>query len=194
MVSELGKVIVIVFAALSLILIPVSLYYVADTSGSEPDFSLVFHGRFYDAKIGDYIDNPGFNFFKFTSTGENIFNPSAWNDAFSSELVLGMPAGTLMMILWYVSMGVLLIGIIVAFFRVKISGIFFLLAFIADGLQALFWYLAMNQFYSSDPNVLFFPIPITALFLLATAIIAFTSKKKESYYYSPGYSYGYGRR
>ena len=62
MVSELGKVIVIVFAALSLVLIPVSLYYVADTSSSEPDFSLVFHGRFYDAKIGDYIDNPGFIF------------------------------------------------------------------------------------------------------------------------------------
>ncbi|MHA1188741.1 MAG: hypothetical protein ACTSSK_18155, partial [Candidatus Heimdallarchaeota archaeon] len=83
--------------------------------------------------------------------------------------------------------------IVVAFFRPRIAGIFILLAGIVDGLLALAWYLGM----SADPiyaGEIIFPIPISALFFIVTAIIAFTSKKKESYYYSPGYSYGYGRR
>jgi hypothetical protein len=186
---KLGKAIVIIFAAVSLILVPVSLLYVADTSVIPADYTLEFQGRFYDAKIGA---ESGFGFFKFLTPDTSIFNPGAWNQAFPDAVVMGMQTGTLMMILWYIGMGMLVIGIIVAFFKLKLSSLFFFLAFVADVLQPVFWYLGMRA--ENPPNTRFFPIPISALFLLVTIIIALTSKKKESYYYSPGYSYGYGRR
>lgn len=181
---KLGKAIVIILAAISLVVVPVSLFYVKDVGV----YTLEFQGRFFDAKIGG---ESGFGFFKFVSTGTNMFSPQAWNSAFTDQTVLGLQAGTLMMILWYVSMGLMIIGIIVAFFKIKLSGLFFVLAFITDGLQALIWYLGMKQAISPE---LMFPIPVSVLFLLVTFVLAFTSKKKESYYYSPGYSYGYGRR
>jgi len=186
---KLGKAIVIIFASLTLLIVPVSLFYVGDNS--LPDsFTLEIQGRFFDAKMGD---ESGFGFFKFVTSGTSLFNPDAWNQAFTDQTFIGMQTGTLMMILWYVSIGLLLVGIIVAFFKIKISGLFFLLAFITDGLQSLVWFIGMKQVYTA-PNDLIFPIPISVLFLLVTFILAFTSKKKDSYYYSPGYSYGYGRR
>ena len=112
-----------------------------------------------------------------------MFTPEGWNNAYSGEIVLGlMPTGTLMMILWYVSTGFALVGIVVAFFRPRIAGIFILLAGIADGLLAVTWYLGVSV-DSDYAGLTVFPIPISALFFLVTAIIAFTSKKKESYYF-----------
>ena len=185
----MGKAIVIIFATLTLVIVPVSLFYVGDTS--LPDsFTLEFQGRFFDAKMGD---DTGFGFFKFLTPDASMFSPAAWNAAFTDQTFLGMQTGTLMMILWYVSIGLLLIGIIVAFFKVKLSGLFFLLAFITDGLQSLVWYMGMKQVYTA-PTDRIFPIPVSVLFLLVTFILAFSAKKKDSYYYSPGYSYGYGRR
>ena len=160
---------------------------IGDTS-APPVFTIDLQGRFYDVNFGE---SSGFGFFKFVFGGGLMFSPQAWNDAFTSDLALGMPTGTLMMILWYVSTGLALVGIVVAFFRPRIAGIFILLAGIADGLLSLAWYLGMAASHSGET---IFPIPISALFFIVTAIIAFTSKKKESYYYSPGYSYGYGRR
>ncbi|NHJ32901.1 MAG: hypothetical protein FK732_08565 [Asgard group archaeon] len=186
----MGKAIVIIFAAVSLILVPVSLLYVADTNVIPADYTLEFQGRFYDAKIGG---ESGFGFFKFLTPDTSIFNPDAWNQAFPDEPIIGLQTGTFMMILWYVGMGMIVVGIIVAFFRLKLSSLFFILAFVADGLQPVIWFLGMRA-EGLPANIRFFPIPISALFLLVTIIIALTSKKKESYYYSPGYSYGYGRR
>jgi len=188
-VKKLGKAIVIVFAAISFLLVPMSLYYVADTSVPD-NFTLEFQGRFYDAKYGQ---ESGFGFFAFVPSGSNFFSPAAWNAAFPDSLILGMQVGTLLMILWYIGIGMLLIGIIVAFFKIKLSGLFFVFAFLVDIMQSLFWYLGMKADVT-NPYDLYFPIPVSALFLLVTFILAFTSKKKESYYYSPGYSYGYGRR
>lgn len=186
---KLGKALVIIFAAVSLILVPVSLLYVADTSVIPADYTLEFQGRFYDAKIGA---EQGFGFFKFLTPGTSIFSPAAWNQAFPSAPIMGLATGTLMMILWYVGMGMLVVGIIVAFFKLKLSSLFFGLALVADVLQPVFWYLGMRA--ENPPNTKYFPIPISAIFILVAIIIALTSKKKESYYYSPGYSYGYGRR
>ncbi len=189
----MGKAIVVVFAALSLIIIPISMFYVADTSVEPSIYSIEIFGRFFDAKFGPY-DVQGFGFFKFLNAfGSTMFSPQAWNDAFTNEIVIGLETGMLMMILWYVSIGFILIGIIVAFFKTRLSGLFFVIAFLADALQSIVWFLGQRQAIT-DPDILFFPIPISALFLLATFILAFTSKKKDSYYYSPGYSYGYGRR
>ncbi len=181
---KLGKAIVIIFAAISLVVVPISIFYI-----NTGVFTLEIQGRFFDAKVGA---EQGFGFFKFVSTGASMFSPQAWNDAFTGQVVLGLAAGTWMMILWYSSMGLMIIGIIVAFFKTKLSGLFFVLAFITDGMQALIWYLGMKEVVA--PTDLIFPIPVSVLFLLITFILAFTSKKKESYYYSPGYSYGYGRR
>ncbi|NHJ85237.1 MAG: hypothetical protein FK734_07230 [Asgard group archaeon] len=188
----MGKAIVIIFAALSLLVVPVSILYIAN-AGTPPVYTIDLQGRFFDFKFGGLLGNDGFTFFKFSSTGGLFFYPDTWNDAYSSDIVLGiLPAGTLMMILWCVSIGLILIGFIIAFFKLKISGIFFILACIVDVLQGIVWWLGVRG--TIDPSYTLFPIPIAALFLLATGIIAFTSKKKESYYYSPGYSYGYGRR
>jgi len=187
-VKKLGKAIVIVFAAISFLLVPISLFYVADTATDT--FILDFQGRFYDIKMGD---EKGFGFFKFVPGGSNFFSPSAWNTAFPNTTIFGMQVGTILMILWYVGIAALLIGIIVAFFKTKLSGLFFVLAFLIDGLQSIVWYLGMKG-DATNPYDLYFPIPVSVLFLLITFILAFTSKKKESYYYSPGYSYGYGRR
>ena len=193
MVSKLGKAIVIVFAAVSLILLPAGFYYLGDTSVDPPIFTIDIQGNLYDAKIGD-LGEKGFFFFKFSNSGGVMFTPDAWNQAFTNELVFGLPTGTFMMILWYVAMGLTLVGIIVAIFKPKLSGLFFILGALASGFQAIVWYLGINAVYSSDPNMTYFPLPLGALFLLVVAIIAFTTKKKEAYYYSPGYSYGYGRR
>lgn len=190
----MGKAIVIIFAAVSLILLPMSFYYIGDTSIDPPDYTIEIQGNIYDANIGDFFGESGFSFFKLSPSGSVIFSPNAWNAAFTSETVFGMPAGTFMMILWYIGMGVTLIGIVVSIFKTKISGIFFMLAAIAYGFQGIVWYLGMNAEFSSSPEVTVFPIPLGAIFFLATAIVAFTTKKKEAYYYSPGYSYGYGRR
>lgn len=189
MVKKLGKALVIIFASVTFLLVPVSLFYIGDTS-APPVFTIDLEGRFYDANFGD---SAGFQFAKFVQGLGLMFTPEGWNNAYTDVPVFGMETGMLMMILWYVSTGLALIGIIVAFFRPRIAGIFILLAGIADGLLATAWYLGM----SADPvnaGLTIFPIPISALFFLVTAIIAFTTKKKESYYYSPGYSYGYGRR
>ncbi|MFW9921662.1 MAG: hypothetical protein ACFFDW_00035 [Candidatus Thorarchaeota archaeon] len=190
----MGKAIVIIFAAISLILLPVSFYYIGDNSVDPPDYTIDFQGNFYGFKFGDYLGNKGITFFKFISTGGIMFTPDAWNQAYTNDVVLGLPAGTFMMICWYTAIGLALIGIIVAFFKPKISGIFFFLAACAYGFQAVIWFLGMNIVYQSQPEVLHFPIPIGSLLFLVIAIIAFTTKKKEAYYYSPGYSYGYGRR
>ena len=189
MVKKLGKALVIIFASVTFLLVPVSLFYIGDTS-APPVFTIDLQGRFYDVNFGD---STGFQFAKFVEGLGLMFTPEGWNNAFTSSPALGMETGMLMMILWYVSTGLALVGIVVAFFRPRIAGIFILLAGIVDGLLALAWYLGM----SADPiyaGEIIFPIPISALFFIVTAIIAFTSKKKESYYYSPGYSYGYGRR
>jgi len=187
---KLGKAIVIIFAAVTLILIPVSLLVVSDTSVDPADYTLEFQGRFYDAKIGG---ESGFGFFKFVTGGASLFDPNAWNTAFTAEPFLGLATGTFMMILWYVGMGMILVGIIVAFFKLKLSSLFFGLALIADIGQPIVWFLGMKA--SGVPaNIRLIPIPLGALLLLVTILIALTSKKKESYYYSPGYSYGYGRR
>lgn len=190
----MGKAIVIIFAAVSLILLPISFYYVGDTSVDPPDYTIEIQGNFYDANIGDFFGDAGFTFFKFSNSGSVIFTPDAWNNAFTSEAVFGMATGTFMLILWYVGMGVALVGIVVAIFKPKISGIFFTLSALAYGFQGIVWYLGMAAAYSGSPEVTLFPIPLGALFFLVTAIVAFTTKKKEAYYYSPGYSYGYGRR
>jgi len=183
---KLGKAIVIIFAAVTLVLVPVSLLIVTDPAG----FTMEFQGRFYDAKVGN---ESGFGFFKFLTSGASIFSPQSWNDAFTDEPFLGLATGTFMMILWYVGMGMIVIGIIVAFFKLKLSSLFFILAFIADGMQPIIWFLGMRA-AGPPPGTQYIPIPLSALLLLVTFIIALTSKKKESYYYSPGYSYGYGRR
>ncbi|NHJ47128.1 MAG: hypothetical protein FK733_05000 [Asgard group archaeon] len=189
----MGKAIVIVFAALSLIIVPVSMFYIGDTSVDPSVYSIEIQGRFFDARFGP-LDTPGFGFFKFIEGfTQTFFSTDAWNTAYTSEPFLGLATGTFMMILWYVSMGMLLVGIIVAFFKTKLSGLFFVLAFLSDGMQAVVWYMGMN-IEITDPNIIHFPIPISALLLIVTFILAFTSKKKDSYYYSPGYSYGYGRR
>ncbi|NHJ04219.1 MAG: hypothetical protein EAX90_05315 [Candidatus Heimdallarchaeota archaeon] len=190
----MGKVITIIFAAVSLILLPVSLYYIGTPNVEPPAYTIDIQGNLYDAKIGDYLPISGFFFFKFSSTGNNIFVPESWNQAFTGELVFGLPTGTFLYILWLVGMGLALIGIIVAIFATKISGIFFLLTALIYGFQAIIWHLGMNIEYSASPEVLHFPLPVGSLFFLVVAIIAFASKKKEAYYYSPGYSYGYGRR
>ncbi len=187
MVKKLGKALVIIFAAVTFLLVPVSLFYIGDTS-APPVFTIDLQGRFYDVNFGD---SSGFGFVKFVLGGGLMFTPGGWDGAFTSDPFLGMSTGTLMMILWYVSTGLALVGIVVAFFRPRIAGIFILLAGIVDGLLALTWYFGMAPSHTGD---VIFPIPISALFFIVTAIIAFTSKKKESYYYSPGYSYGYGRR
>jgi hypothetical protein len=189
----LGKVIVVVFAALSLVILPISMFYIGDTNVEPTNYTIEIFGRFFDAKFGPLGDQ-GFSFFKFLNAATStMFSPQAWNDAFTNEPVIGLATGTLMMILWYVSIGFLIIGLIVAFFKTKLSGLFFVIAFLADGMQSLVWFLGQRQAIT-DPDFIFFPIPIAALFLLATFILAFTSKKKDSYYYSPGYAYGYGRR
>ncbi len=190
----MGKAIVIIFAAVSLVLLPMSFYYIGDTSIDPPDYTIEIQGNLYDVNIGDFFGDAGFSFFKFSSSGSVIFTPAAWNAAFTGEAVFGMPAGTFMMILWYVGIGMASIGIVVAFFKPKISGIFFSLAALAYLFQGIVWYLGMTAEFSSSPEVTVFPIPLGALFFLVTAIVAFTTKKKEAYYYSPGYSYGYGRR
>jgi len=187
---KLGKAIVIIFAAVTLVLVPVSLLIVSDTSVDPADFTIEFQGRFYDAKIGE---TPPFGFFKFVTGGGSFFDINAWNNAFTNEPFLGLPTGTFMMILWYVGMGMIVIGIIVAFFKLKLSSLFFILAFIADFGQSLIWYFGMKA-TGIPATTKLRPIPLGALLLLVTIIIALTSKKKESYYYSPGYSYGYGRR
>ena len=189
----MGKIFVIIFAAVSLLILPVTLNYIGDPSVDPPNFTLDIEGNIYDAKLGDYGEK-GFFFLKFSSSGGNIFIPDTWNQAFTNEVVFGLPTGTFMYILWLVGMGLALIGIIVAFFATKISGIFFLLSALTYGFQAVIWYLGMNIELSADPNIVHFPIPLASLFFLVTAIVAFASKKKEAYYYSPGYSYGYGRR
>jgi len=186
---KLGKAIVIIFAAVTLILVPVSLLVVTDKSDDPAVFTIEFQGRFYDAKVGD---ESGFGFFKFLTSGTSIFNPDSWNTAFTAAPFLGLPTGTFMMILWYVGMGMIVIGIIVAFFKLKLSSLFFILAFIADGMQPIVWFLGMRS--TGPATDQYIPIPLSALILLVTILIALTSKKKESYYYSPGYSYGYGRR
>ena len=183
---KLGKAIVIIFAAISLVIAPVGLYYVADIGG----FTLEIQGRLFNAKYGQ--DN-GFGFFKFVPSGDLLFSTDAWNQQYTDEPIFGIQTGTIMMICWYVAIGLLLIGIVVAFFNIKISGIFFSLAFVVDAGTAITWFIGFRQ-WSANPYDLFFPIPVAPLFLLVTLILAFTSKKKESYYYSPGYSYGYGRR
>ncbi|MBD3191666.1 MAG: hypothetical protein GF308_13545 [Candidatus Heimdallarchaeota archaeon] len=188
----MGKAVVIIFAVITFLLVPISIFYLADTSGTDPVFTLELQGRVYDAKFGE-LGEKGFGFFKWLTGDGIIFAPTSWNDAFTDNTVIGLPAGTAMSILWYVSLGLILLGIIIAFWKTRLSGIFFILAAIADGLQSLVWYLAMALEYEGQ-DYLFFPIPISALFLLIVAIIAFTTKKKESYYFSPGYSYGYGRR
>lgn len=187
---KMGKAIVIIFAAVTLVLAPVSLLLVADTTVDPVDYSIQFHGRFYDAKIGE---TPPFGFFKFVTGGGSFFDLNAWNSAFTGTPLLGLPTGTFMMILWYVGMGMIVIGTIVAFFKLKLSSLFFGLAFIADLGQPIIWRYGMIA--SGVPaTTKLIPIPLGALLLLVTIIIALTSKKKESYYYSPGYSYGYGRR
>ncbi len=186
---KLGKALVIIFAAVTLVLVPVSLLIVSDTSVDPAVFTIEFQGRFYDAKVGG---ESGFGFFKFLTSGTSFFNPDSWNTAFTSAPFLGLPTGTFMMILWYIGMGMIVIGIIVAFFKLKLSSLFFILAFIADGMQPIIWFLGMKA--TGPVTDRYIPIPLSALILLFTIIIALVSKKKESYYYSPGYSYGYGRR
>ncbi len=187
---KLGKAIVIIFAAVTLILVPVSLLVVSDQSVDPADYTIEFQGRFYDAKIGGPTP---FGFFKFVTGGGSFFDPNAWNAAFTAEPIFGLATGTFMMILWYVGMGMIVIGIIVAFFKLKLSSLFFGLAFIADLGQSLIWFFGMKA-TGIPATTKLIPIPLGALLILATIIIALTSKKKESYYYSPGYSYGYGRR
>jgi hypothetical protein len=192
MVIKLGKAIVIVFASLTLLIVPISLFYIADTS-TPGNYSIEIQGRFFNARFGPH-DPSGFGFFKFLDDlSSNMFKTDSWNTAFTNQPVFGLATGMLMMILWYIGIGMLIIGIIIAIFKTKLSGLFFALAFVADGMQSIVWYLGMNQVLIG-PNDLHFPIPISVIFLLVTMILAFTSKKKESYYYSPGYSYGYGRR
>ena len=125
-----------------------------------------------------------------------MFTPDAWNNWWGSlDGIFGMELGLSMMIMWYISTGMILIGIVVAIFRPRISGIFFTLALIAEALQAFDWGLTYtSEIGSLFPTLSFIPIPISGIFLLVVIILAFTTKKKESYYYSPGYSYGYGRR
>lgn len=186
--KKLGKALVIIFASVTFLLVPVSLFYIGDTS-TPPIFTIDLQGRFFDVNFGE---SSGFAFIKFVLGGGLMFTPEGWNNAFTGDIAMGiMPTGTLMMILWYVSTGLALVGIVLAFFRPRIAGIFILLAGVVDGLMSLTWYLGMAPTHTTG---VIFPIPISALFFIATAIIAFTSKKKESYYYSPGYSYGYGRR
>ncbi|MEA2070251.1 MAG: hypothetical protein U9O98_03080 [Asgard group archaeon] len=187
----MGKAFVVIFAIVTFLVVPISIFYIADDN-TPPNFSLDLQGRFYDWEFGE-LQEKGFRFFKFESGGKVIFTPGAWNSAYTEEVSMGiMPTGTFMMILWYVSSGMMLVGIVLAFFKPRLSGIFFIIAFLADGLQSLVWYFGMKASLPTDRA--FFPIPVGSLFLLALAIIAFTTKKKESYYYSPGYSYGYGRR
>jgi hypothetical protein len=186
---KLGKAIVIIFAAVTLVLVPVSLLIVTDNSVDPAVFTIEFQGRFYDAKVGG---ESGFGFFKFLTPDASIFSPDSWNAAFSSAPFLGLPTGTFMMILWYIGMGMIVIGIIVAFFKLKLSSLFFGLAFVADGMLPIVWFLGMKA--TGPATDTYIPIPLSALLLLVTIIIALTAKKKESYYYSPGYSYGYGRR
>ena len=179
MVKKLGKALVIIFASVTFLLVPVSLFYIGDTS-APPVFTIDLQGRFYDVNFGA---STGFGFAKFVQGLGLMFTPDGWNNAFTGDVALGiMPTGTLMMILWYVSTGLALVGIVVAFFRPRIAGIFILLAGIVDGLLALTWYFGMAPSHTGDT---IFPIPISALFFIVTAIIAFTSKKKESYYYMP---------
>lgn len=183
---KLGKAIVIIFAAISLVIAPVSLFYVADAGG----FTLEIQGRLYNAKYGQ---ENGFGFFKFVPSGDLLFGTEAWNQQYTAETIFGMTTGLIMMICWYAAAGLILIGIIVAFFKVKLSGLFFVLAFIVDAGSSVAWFIGLRQDIAT-PYDLYFPIPVAALFLLITFILAFTAKKKEPYYYSPGYSYGYGRR
>ncbi|MHA1124898.1 MAG: hypothetical protein ACTSO7_06780 [Candidatus Heimdallarchaeota archaeon] len=188
MVKKLGKALVIIFASVTFLLVPVSLFYIGDSS-TPPVFTLDLVGRFYDANFGN---STGFTFVQFVKGVGLMFTPAGWNNAFTGDVALGiMPTGTLMMILWYVSTGLAIVGIVLAFFRPRIAGIFFLLAGIAEVLLSLTWYFGLAPSHS---GLKIFPVPLSALFFIVTAIIAFTTKKKESYYYSPGYSYGYGRR
>jgi hypothetical protein len=188
----LGKVLTIIFGIVTVILVPLSIFYIADTTTEPPNYTLDIQGRLYDVKFGD-LGEKGFTFFKFSKTGKSIFSPQAWNEAFTDEVIAGIATGTFMMILWYISIGLGLVGIIVAFFKPRIAGIFFILAVLTDLGESLVWYFGMQLELDGLPRT-HFPIPVGALFMLITAILAFTSKKKESYYYSPGYSYGYGRR
>jgi hypothetical protein len=60
---QLGKVLAFIFALATFLLVPISIFYIADTNATEPVYTLDLQGRFYDVKFGD-LGEKGFSFFK----------------------------------------------------------------------------------------------------------------------------------